>query len=322
MEPVENESQFSTADVKPGREVVFELSFDYNNLDADGKPQKHLVRVTPNAEPKAPSKSSSNPNPRPSFFVQNERRNISEAPSEQNEANEVYFGEVDHVDSNPADESSTVMLGDVLFIDADGNEIIQRTTALPDGTIQQQYLSQAEDGSLFLLDDIVSAGLHPYSETVEEVYDGEIVSENAETQEMVLQDDYENGIEGVANSRYPSVDQTNFRGRPEVLNGDSFERTIMQHPYNDSGTVVVQEGYSGGIGRQEVRPQYSREVVVDDAIHYTEGEVVLNEEDYEQQIEHYGEEQEFEQSTVASEPGTAVIEGASQVVRAPTRQDK
>ncbi|EPB77463.1 hypothetical protein ANCCEY_03446 [Ancylostoma ceylanicum] len=319
QEAQENDGQFATADVKPGREVVFELSFDYNNLDADGKPQKHLVRVTPNAEPNAPSKSTSNPNPRPSFFVQNERRNIPEPSSEQNEANEVFFGEVDHADSNSA-ESSTVMLGDVLFIDADGNEIIQRTTALPDGTIQQQYLGQAEDGSLFLLDDIVSAGLHPYSETVEEVYDGEIIDESAEPQEMVLQDEYENGVEGVANSRYPAVNQTDFRNRPEVLNGDSFETTIMQHPYNGNGAVVVQEGYSGGVGRQELRPQYSREVVVEDTIHYAEDEVVLNEEDYEQHMEEYCGEQEFEQSTVASEPGTAVIEDASQVVHASTRQ--
>lgn len=61
------------------------------------------------------------------------------------QSNEVYFADADRADAGSVDESD-VVLGDVFFIDPDGNEIIQRTTALPDGTIQTQYLGQVRSG--------------------------------------------------------------------------------------------------------------------------------------------------------------------------------
>ncbi|KAK6743393.1 hypothetical protein RB195_010570 [Necator americanus] len=293
----ENQGQYATADIKPGREVVFELSFDYNNLDADGKPQKHLVRVTPNAEPLGQSKVKPNPNPHRSLFDENERDDITEVTSDRNEANEVFFGDVDHADESAGEETSTVMLGDVLFIDADGNEIIQRTTSLPDGSIQQQYLGQAEDGSLFLLDDIVSAGLQPYSEAVEEVYDADIIDENSES---VLRDHYENRLENVTGQR--------FRGGTEVIHRDDFDGNMMHQSYNHA---AAEQDYASGSGPEEDRPHYSREAVVGNDVHYTESEVVLNEDDYER--EDYRTEQDLEQSSVAREQNIVSTEPSDEV---------
>ncbi|ETN68369.1 hypothetical protein NECAME_05643 [Necator americanus] len=293
----ENQGQYATADIKPGREVVFELSFDYNNLDADGKPQKHLVRVTPNAEPLGQSKVKPNPNPHRSLFDENERDDITEVTSDRNEANEVFFGDVDHADESAGEETSTVMLGDVLFIDADGNEIIQRTTSLPDGSIQQQYLGQAEDGSLFLLDDIVSAGLQPYSEAVEEVYDADIIDENSES---VLRDHFENRLENVTGQR--------FRGGTEVIHRDDFDGNMMHQSYNHA---AAEQDYASGSGPEEDRPHYSCEAVVGNDVHYTESEVVLNEDDYER--EDYRTEQDLEQSSVAREQNIASTEPSDEV---------
>ncbi|KHJ96703.1 hypothetical protein OESDEN_03332 [Oesophagostomum dentatum] len=283
----EKESQNTTADVKlgSGREVVFELSYDYEHLDADGKPQKHLVRVTPSSEPPAASKPTPSSSAQSSVFEGNDHGNIRSVS--RNEANEVFFGEVEQQEDNPTEDSSNVVLGDVLFVDADGNEIIQRTTALPDGTYQQQYLGQAEDGSLFLLDDIVSAGLHPYTETVEEVYDGDIIDENVEAQEIVLEEEYGN----VTSQSFASA----APGRSGVAGRERFEGTAMRRSYNSVGNAVVQQGYSD---HQGIRQQFDSDVVDDGSVHYDEGEVPLNTNKYEQPMESYSGEQQFEETPV------------------------
>ncbi|KAK6053353.1 hypothetical protein COOONC_09142 [Cooperia oncophora] len=156
----ENSDGENASDLKPGREVVFELSYDYvgslfhlfknslaisdviefqNNLDADGKPQKHLVRVTPGNDQLPSAKLQNNVHKERDYFVGTEVE--GEAPIDQSENSEVYFENADRADAGSADESA-VILGDVFFIDSDGNEIIQRNTALPDGTIETQYLGQ------------------------------------------------------------------------------------------------------------------------------------------------------------------------------------
>ncbi|CAJ0597633.1 unnamed protein product [Cylicocyclus nassatus] len=273
----------STAtDVKPGREVVFELSFDYNHLDADGKPQKHLVRVTPNPDAAAPAKTAVNSNAQRTQYVkENGNSSVREVAKDQLEANEVFYEEA-HADGSATE--NTVMLGDVLFVDADGNEIIQRTTALEDGTIQQQYLGQAEDGSLFLLDDIVAAGLHPYSQGVEEVYDAEIIDE------------------GVAGPSYSRVDQREFRdGNQEV---EAYEGTLM-HTY-------------GAGERQNVQQQYGEDVVIDETMHYNEGEVVMDEAEYEH-IADYGE--HFEQPPTTEDQGNVIIgDGNTRMLNSSSRE--
>ncbi|KAK6028757.1 hypothetical protein OSTOST_05155 [Ostertagia ostertagi] len=199
-----NDGEISASDLKHGKEVVFELSYDYNNLDADGKPQKHLVRVTPsNDQLPGPKLQQPNADKQRDYFVETEVE--GEVPIDHGEASEVYFANSDRADAGSADES-TVILGDIFFIDSDGNEIIQRNTALPDGSIETQYLGQAEDGSLFVLNDIVSAGLHPSAGSVEEVYDDDEIMGDAAAHELVLQEEYENQ-RNVSDHQYQGVAQ-------------------------------------------------------------------------------------------------------------------
>ncbi|VDM77792.1 unnamed protein product, partial [Strongylus vulgaris] len=226
-----------------------------------------------------------NPNPRAQFFEGSETNSVREVTTDQGTASEVFFGDVDHADQvagGTADESSTVMLGDVLF---------------------------AEDGSLFLLEDIVSTGLHPYTEAVEEVYDGEIIDEGAESQTMAH---YENRIEEVADQSYPGVSQREFHRREEVV-GDGYDRSVV-HSYNNAENV--REGYSDGRERQDVQQRYGGDVVIDEAtMHYDESEVVLGD-DYEHQIEEYNDNQHYQESPTAEGHGNVIVEEGSNMISA------
>ncbi|PIO70593.1 hypothetical protein TELCIR_07545, partial [Teladorsagia circumcincta] len=302
--------------LKPGKEVVFELSYDYNNLDADGKPQKHLVRVTPsNQQPPGPKLQPSVDKQR-DYFVETGAE--GEVPIDQGEANEVYFANSDRADAGSADES-TVILGDIFFIDSDGNEIIQRNTALPDGSIETQYLGQAEDGSLFVLNDIVSAGLHPSAGSVEEVYDDDEIMGGAAAHELVLQEEYENQ-RNVADHRYRGVAQTAYQGGHgelvEVAEFNEDSAVMVESPY-DEGVVVMNGDYSHEIG-EESRPHYSGQVVVEEQ--FVGDGIVLNEEEFRENLtaEHVDgtadnqrfdrDASEIEHSSVA-EPQENAIEG-------------
>ncbi|KAK5983847.1 C2H2-type domain-containing protein [Trichostrongylus colubriformis] len=276
-----NDGEISASDLKSGREVVFELSYDYNNLDADGKPQKHLVRVTPSSEQLPGAKLQPTVEKNRDYFMGTEVE--GEASVEQGETSQEYFGNADRADAGSVDESG-VILGDVFFIDSDGNEIIQRNTALPDGSIETQYLGQAEDGSLFVLNDIVSAGLHPSGASVEEVYDDDDeVMGDAAAQELVLQEQYENQT-SVPGHRFRNVTQTAYqRGDHgelvEVTEFDDGNAVMVESPYGEE-VVMIREDYVQGIDGEEVRPQYSREVVVGDGEQFVEDEIVLNEEEF------------------------------------------
>ncbi|KJH49051.1 hypothetical protein DICVIV_04830 [Dictyocaulus viviparus] len=265
-----NGEHLALDEVKPRQEVVFELSYDYDNLDAHGKPRKHLVRVTPGVQ----NKLSLNSDSRPRYLVRNEGHSNTAAEVEQSEPNEVYFGDAEHGDENSTEESA-VIFGDVLFIDADGNEIIQRTTALPDGTIQQQYLGQAEDGSLYVLSDIVSTGLHPYADSVEEVFE-EMISDDVPQQELIL-DDYESHLNNIPSHRHQVNNHSGQSVETEVQQKDfdSKSSSLVAHTYNGGETIVVEE-YCDEEDR--LRQKYGREIVISGDARYDEDETVLNEE--------------------------------------------
>ncbi|WKX98535.1 hypothetical protein Q1695_013876 [Nippostrongylus brasiliensis] len=297
-------------DIKPGREVVFELSYDYNNLDADGKPQKHLVRVTPgSSQPSNVLQPATDKEQ--NYFVENDVE--GQASLEEGETGPMYFAEGDRSDSaGPADESN-VVLGDVLFIDQDGNEIIQRTSAMRDGSIQTQYLGQAEDGSLFVLDDIVSAGLHPCGENVEEVYDvDEEIMGDASSQEMVLQEEFESQGNDVPDHRYQAVGGEEYNGEVDMMEETVFDEesgVIVQSPYED-GVVVVEEGYADATEVDGTRHHdFGEEVIIDNE--YVENGLVLQEEGYQEGLEH------MEHSTVEEEN----LRGNSSVIDQSTMAD-
>ncbi|KAJ1345858.1 hypothetical protein KIN20_000484 [Parelaphostrongylus tenuis] len=278
-----NEEEISSEDVKPRQEVVFELSYDYNNLDADGRPRKHLVRVTPGVQ----NKSSINADSCPKYIMENEDNvSITEAQLVQSEeANEVFFDDDAHGNENST-EDSTVVLGDVLFIDADGNEIIQRTTALPDGTVQQQYLGQAEDGTLFVLSDVVSAGLHPSADAVEDFYEEELVNDNVVSQNLVLEGDCGNQVSNVSNDRNQRSRPSGHRAHTEVRREQELVGTnnvIMEEAYNDDGALVVEE-FSDCLEIEDEQPQYSREEVIGDDIQYDEEEIAVNEQVFRERL--------------------------------------
>uniref|UniRef100_A0A158PGM7 C2H2-type domain-containing protein n=1 Tax=Angiostrongylus costaricensis TaxID=334426 RepID=A0A158PGM7_ANGCS len=281
-----NGEEISSDDIKPRQEVVFELSYDYNNLDAEGKPRKHLVRVTPGMQNKLPLSSDTCAR----YIMENESSvSIPEAQLEHNEvrkhdANEVFFDEGAQGEENSTDET-TVILGDVLFIDADGNEIIQRTTALQDGTVQQQYLGQAENGSFFVLGDAVSAGLHPCADVVD-VYEEELVNDSAESQNLILQEGYENQVGNVANHLNQGNNRNGHRGHSEISEGQEFDASntvIVGEAYSDDRAVLVEE-FSDCVEIGEAQPKYSRKVVIGDNVQYDEGEVASNEEVFRERL--------------------------------------
>ncbi|VDO23383.1 unnamed protein product [Haemonchus placei] len=280
------DGEISTGDLKSGKEVVFELSYDYNNLDADGKPQKHLVRVTPSNERLAGSKLQSNvPNVDKGSGYVVEAEVEGEASIDQAETSEVYFDNADRANIDSTDESG-VILGDVLFIDPDGNEIIQRNTALPDGSIETQYLGQAEDGSLFVLNDIVSAGLHPSGENVDEVYDDDEMMGVAATQELILQEQY--GNQGnVPGHRYRRVAHNAYsRDHGELVEVAEFNEenaAMVQSPY-DEEVVAMHENYAEGMDGEEGLVQYSGEVVVGEEEQFVQEGIVLNEEEFRENL--------------------------------------
>uniref|UniRef100_A0A7I4YEA3 C2H2-type domain-containing protein n=1 Tax=Haemonchus contortus TaxID=6289 RepID=A0A7I4YEA3_HAECO len=280
------DGEISTGDLKSGKEVVFELSYDYNNLDADGKPQKHLVRVTPSNERLAGSKLQPNvPNVDKGSGYVVEGEVEGEASIDQAETSEVYFDNADRANIDSADESG-VILGDVLFIDPDGNEIIQRNTALPDGSIETQYLGQAEDGSLFVLNDIVSAGLHPSGENVDEVYDDDEMMGVAATQELILQEQY--GNQGnVPGHRYRRVAHNAYsRDHGELVEVAEFNEenaAMVQSPY-DEEVVAMHENYAEGMEGEEGLVQYSGEVVVGEEEQFVQEGIVLNEEEFRENL--------------------------------------
>ncbi|VDL69710.1 unnamed protein product [Nippostrongylus brasiliensis] len=263
-------------DIKPGREVVFELSYDYNNLDADGKPQKHLVRVTPgSSQPSNVLQPATDKEQ--NYFVENDVE--GQASLEEGETGPMYFAEGDRSDSaGPADESNV-----------------------------------AEDGSLFVLDDIVSAGLHPCGENVEEVYDvDEEIMGDASSQEMVLQEEFESQGNDVPDHRYQAVGDQEYSGEVDMMEETVFDEesgVIVQSPYED-GVVVVEEGYADATEVDGTRHHdFGEEVIIDNE--YVENGLVLQEEGYQEGLEH------MEHSTIDEEN----LRGNSSVIDQSTMAD-
>lgn len=266
-----------------------------------------MVRVTPDVQ----NKLALNSDTCVRYAMENEGGvSIPETQLEQNEANEVFFGDGAQGGENSTDET-TVILGDVLFIDADGNEIIQRTTALQDGTVHQQYLGQAEDGSLFVLGDAVSAGLHPCADVVD-VYEEELVNDSAESQNLILQEDYENQVGSVANHRSQGNNRNGHRGHSEISQEQEFDASntvIMEEAYSDDRAIVVEE-YSDCVEIEEAQPKYGREVVIGDNIQYDEGEVAPNEEVFRERL--VSRDERFDRG--ATEVGHSAVSGCQRNV--------
>uniref|UniRef100_A0A183FFJ4 Zf-C2H2_2 domain-containing protein n=1 Tax=Heligmosomoides polygyrus TaxID=6339 RepID=A0A183FFJ4_HELPZ len=245
----DGDEEMRTGDVKPGKEVVFELSYDYNNLDAEGKPQKHLVRVTPSNHEESANSVQLPADNRRGYFMESEVGTEDLNPLEQVESNEVYFADADRADAGSVDESD-VVLGD------------------------------AEDGSLFELNDIVSAGLHPCDGSVEEVYD----DDDEIAQELVLQEEYESQRNNAAIHRYQRVGRQEYAGQEmNEVEYDDENAVIVENPYEE-GVVVVQEGYTDGVDEVDGRAQYSGEVVAGDDAQYGDDDMVLHDDEYSDEI--------------------------------------